>query len=168
MVKAWEVEAAQIVEAGNEALLPFVGLMRRADEGLMRRGAERLRTLEGGEELEAILALFASFILDAATIQKLVRWNMKVLRESPWYQEIWQEGVEQGLEQGVKQGVKQGQRDLILSLLRARFQVSEGLVRELTLIKTAEGLERLALIAAQAETLDAFVTALTQEIAQSR
>ncbi len=33
-----------------------------------------------------------------------MRWDMAVLRESPWYLEILQKGVEQGLQQGLQQG----------------------------------------------------------------
>lgn len=49
---------------------------------------------------------------------------MVVLRESPWYQEILQEGerrgLEQGLERGLEQGLEQGlehERNLVLRVL---------------------------------------------------
>lgn len=63
----------------------------------------------------------------------MMGWNMKVFYETPWYQEIWQEGhqqgweqgiekgVEQGIEKGIEQGMVQGQQALVLTLLREKF-----------------------------------------------
>ncbi|GAB1541160.1 hypothetical protein NUACC21_38300 [Scytonema sp. NUACC21] len=50
--------------------------------------------------LETVLAFFASFVLDSALIQQIIRWDMAVLRESPWYQEILKEGEARGEERG--------------------------------------------------------------------
>jgi predicted transposase YdaD len=33
-----------------------------------------------------------------------MRWDMTVLRESPWYEEILKEGLEKGEQQGLQQG----------------------------------------------------------------
>jgi flagellar biosynthesis/type III secretory pathway protein FliH len=41
-------------------------------------------------------------------IQDIMRWDMTVLRESPWYQEILQQGIERGVQQGIERGVQQG------------------------------------------------------------
>jgi predicted transposase YdaD len=50
---------------------------------------------------------------------------MTILRESPWYEEIFQEGLEQGLEQGMEQGLEQGlergQVNTLLRVLERRF-----------------------------------------------
>ncbi len=163
VIKAWELEAEAVLREGNLALLPFVPLMRGADERLIWQGVQRLRQLSGEEELETVLGLFASFVLDIETIQQLVRWDMNVLRESPWYQEILEEGLKQGLEQGILQG----RREDILHLLRTRFYLQAEAEAELTdrlaQIESAAVLQTLLIAAAQAESLAAFVKRLDQE-----
>ncbi len=163
VIKAWELEAEAVLREGNLALLPFVPLMRGADERLIWQGVQRLRQLSGEEELETVLGLFASFVLDIETIQQLVRWDMNVLRESPWYQEILEEGLKQGLEQGILQG----RREDILHLLRTRFYLQPETETELTdrlaQIESAAVLQTLLIAAAQAESLAAFVKRLDQE-----
>jgi predicted transposase YdaD len=47
-------------------------------------------------ELESLLGFFASFVLDTELVRQIMRWDMTVLRESPWYQEIRQEGKQEG------------------------------------------------------------------------
>jgi predicted transposase YdaD len=65
----------------------------------------------------AVLSFFASFVLDIPLVQQIMRWDMTVLRESPWYQEI----LKEGLERGEKQGLQRGETNLILRQLRRRF-----------------------------------------------
>ena len=50
-----------------------------------------------------------------------MRWNMTMLRESPWYSEIEKEGLERGLRQGLEQGLEQGQSEMLLRVLGRRF-----------------------------------------------
>jgi predicted transposase YdaD len=45
-------------------------------------------------ELESLLGFFASFVLDTEVVTQILRWDMAVLRESPWYQEILQQGAQ--------------------------------------------------------------------------
>lgn len=57
--------------------------------------SEALQILRADEELnklETILAFFATFVLDTALVQDIMKWDMAVLRESPWYTEIDQRG----------------------------------------------------------------------------
>ena len=46
---------------------------------------------------------------------------MAVLRESPWYQEILEEGLERGQQQGLQQGLQQGAQRQLLRVLEHRF-----------------------------------------------
>ena len=135
VVPVWEMEARQVLEEGIVALAPFVPLMKGADGGTIRDGVRLLREREVGEEAEVALALFASFVMEAEQIRQIVRWDMAVLRESPWYNQILEEGLQQGLQQGHQQGLQQGlqqgqmesrrtQRENILQVLRARFGLS--------------------------------------------
>ena len=36
---------------------------------------------------------FATFVLESKLVQQIMRWDMAVLRESPCYQEIVNEGI---------------------------------------------------------------------------
>ena len=180
VVKAWELEAQAVVERGPLALVPLVPLMKGgAREEMVRAGARALRERGAGEEMEAVLALFASFVMDAEQVQQIVRWEMNVLRESPWYQEIiqegrqegfqegmqqgLQEGLQEGMQQGLQEGVQQGLVDAVLHLLRTRFDLSGSATEHLTkqLQKADdEVLRRLLVDAAQVESMDEFQTAL--------
>ncbi len=65
------------------------------------------------------------YVLDIPLIQQIMRWDMTVLRESPWYEEILKEGLQQGLQQGeqqgLQQGLQQGESVLVLLQLTKRF-----------------------------------------------
>jgi predicted transposase YdaD len=56
-------------------------------------------------------------VLDTQLVAQILRWDMVVLRESPWYQEILQEGESRGRQAGVEEG----ERSLILKLLVRKF-----------------------------------------------
>ncbi|NEO02634.1 MAG: DUF4351 domain-containing protein [Moorea sp. SIO3I7] len=89
-------------------------------------------------------------------MQQIMRWDMTVLRESPWYQEILQEGVAQGIEQGIEQGIQQERRGSLERILKLRFSEipSEISVRIQSL--TLEQLEELMATALTVNSLDEF------------
>ncbi|GGA36937.1 hypothetical protein [Okeania sp. KiyG1] len=61
-------------------------------------------------ELENLLAFFATFVLNTEIVQQIMRWDMAVLQESPWYQQILQEGVTIGEQRGEQRGIEIGQQ----------------------------------------------------------
>ncbi|HEY9710224.1 MAG TPA: hypothetical protein V6D48_18595, partial [Oculatellaceae cyanobacterium] len=67
-----------------------------------------LRTNEQLNQLESLLAFFATFVLEIPLVQQIMRWDMAVLQESPWYQEIVQQGLQQGMRQGLLIGIALG------------------------------------------------------------
>lgn len=156
VARAWELDAQEVLARGPLALVPLTPLMKGADEEVLRTGVKVLREREAGEEMEAVLALFASFVMSPEQIRQIVRWEMTVLRESPWYQEIVQEGVQQGV------------RKAVLHLLQSRFELSDETVKHLTSqleqVHDEETLHRLLVTAANAERLDQFQTGLGQAI----
>jgi predicted transposase YdaD len=81
---------------------------------------------------------------------------MAILRESPWYNQILQEG----LAQGVQQGRLDGRRQDILYLLRVRFNPPEpraiAITKRLNAITDTDRLRNLLVEAAQAPSLEAF------------
>ncbi|HIQ06017.1 MAG TPA: hypothetical protein EYH31_10105 [Anaerolineae bacterium] len=160
VVPAWEIDAREVLSREIMALVPFVPLMQGADEEVVREGVSLLRKRDMGEEAEVVLGLFASFVMTPEQVCRIVRWNMVVLRESPWYQEI----VQEGLQQGLQQGVLEGQREAILYFLRARFDLSmtaaDEVGKQLREIEDPALLRSLAEKAARAESLQAFLAAL--------
>nr|WP_287297804.1 DUF4351 domain-containing protein [Moorena sp. SIO2C4] len=77
---------------------------------------------------------------------------MTVLRESPWYQEILQEGLAQGIEQGIQQE-RRGSLERILKLRFSEIPLEISLkIQALTL----EQLEELMATALTVNSLDEF------------
>ncbi len=62
------------------------------NESTIREALRLLQTDEQLNQLETVLAFFATFVLDSALVQQIMRWDMTVLRSSPWYEEIFQRG----------------------------------------------------------------------------
>ncbi|XPT19076.1 DUF4351 domain-containing protein [Anabaena sp. FACHB-709] len=89
-----------------------------------------------------MLAFFASFVLETHLVQQIMRWDMAVLRESPWYQEILAEGEKRGLQQGLQQGM---QRQLIRLLERRFGEIPQELTARLE-GETVERLENLMIV----------------------
>ncbi len=152
VIRVWQLDAKEVLERGITALIPLVPLMQGADEKLIRRGLELLRREKASEELEAVLALFASFVLDTETVRKLVRWDMAVLRESPWYREI------------VLEGSTRARQEDVLRVLQIRFspggETWEGLTRRIKQINDLEHLRTLLDEAVRAPSLEAFLAKL--------
>lgn len=131
-VNLWELDARPILQEPLLPLLPFVPVMQGGNEaGALAQALQLLRADPNLAEMETLLAFFASFVFPTELIQRIMRWDMVVLRESPWYQEIFSEGLEQGLQQGLQQGHEKVLK-MLLGVLRHRFgAVPEDLVAKL-------------------------------------
>ena len=91
VINLWEVDAQ--LAFSQKPLLPFVPIMKGGDDQkLIQQALNKLRADDKLQELEMTLAFFASFVLESKIIQQIMRWDMIVLRESPWYQQILSEG----------------------------------------------------------------------------
>jgi predicted transposase/invertase (TIGR01784 family) len=81
------------------------------------------------EEFEPLLAFFAGFVLELPLVQEIMRWDMTVLRESPWYEQILQEGeqkgIQEGLQQGIQQGLQEGIQQVALNMLSKGMSAEE-------------------------------------------
>ncbi len=112
------------------------------------------------------------FVLETQLIRSILRWDMAILLESPWYNEILKEGIEKGIKQGieqgkqrgVQQGIERGQRDIALSqltsVLRHRFSpLPDSLADDLDALPT-ERLLALFDAALEVETMTAFLACL--------
>ncbi|WP_223342317.1 DUF4351 domain-containing protein [Synechocystis sp. PCC 7339] len=87
----------------------------------LRQALLSLRTDPVLTDLEPLLSFFASFVLDIPLVQQIMRWDMTVLRESPWYNEILKEGLERGNELGLQQGRQEGEANVLICLLKRQL-----------------------------------------------
>jgi predicted transposase YdaD len=111
VIALWELEAEETLVRGNPALLPFVPLMRGgATKEMLVACTERIRREPEALELEAILAVFASYVLDTKVIKQLLRWEMTIFKESPLIQELHKLAFKEGLKKGEQKGLKKGEQ----------------------------------------------------------
>lgn len=150
-----------VFEQPLPSLLPFVPILKGGgNESQVRKALRQLRQAKSLEELEPLLAFFATFVLDSELVQQIMRWDMAVLLESPWYRQILQEGEKIGEKRGEEQGKKAGLLSGIATILELKFGVNglqlmaeiqtldqiELLEAVLTNLKTVESSEELRLI----------------------
>jgi predicted transposase YdaD len=109
VINLWEVDVNIVFDQPLPSLLPFVPILKGGEnESIIREALQILRTDEQLNQLETVLAFFATFVLESALIQEIMRWDMAVLRESPWYQEILREGEARGEARGEVRGIQTG------------------------------------------------------------
>ncbi len=142
VINLWEVDVNIVFDVPLPSLLPFVPILKGGEnESTIREALRMLRADEQLNQLETVLAFFATFVLESALIQEIMRWDMTVLRESPWYQEILREGEAQGKAQGEARGEVRGIISSIETSLEAKFG-SDGL-QLMPLISPISDLEQL-------------------------
>ncbi|NJM76265.1 MAG: Rpn family recombination-promoting nuclease/putative transposase [Acaryochloridaceae cyanobacterium RU_4_10] len=118
VINLWEVDAEMVFEQSLDTLLPFVPVLKDGgNEQTVRRALVQLQQNEQLVELESLLGFFASFVLETELVQQIMRWDVTVLRESPWYLEIQQEGEQRGRTEGRTEEA----RSLILRQLSRRI-----------------------------------------------
>jgi len=109
VINLWEIQADVVFEQNLSSLLPFVPILKGGDnENNLRRALVRLRNDQVLADLEPLLSFFASFVFDIPLVQQMMRWDMTVLQESPWYNQILQEGLQRGIQEGRQEGLQKG------------------------------------------------------------
>ncbi len=109
VINLWEVNAEMVFQQPLPSLLPFVPvLLGGNDVAVVQQAVQLLRADEQLNELEPLLAFFASFVLSTRLVRQIMRWDMAVLHESPWYQEILQQGEIRGEIRGLLLGIELG------------------------------------------------------------
>jgi predicted transposase YdaD len=122
VINLWEVDVEMVFEQSLDTLLPFVPILKDGgNQQTVRRALVKLQQNEQLVELESLLGFFASFVLDTELVQQIMRWDVTVLRESPWYQEIRQEGRQEDEQRGRTEGRTEEARSLILRQLTRRL-----------------------------------------------
>jgi len=122
VINLWEVDVNIAFQQPLPSLLPFVPILKGGEnESTIREALRILRADEQLNQLETVLAFFATFVLDSALVQEIMRWDMAVLHESPWYQEILREGEKRGEERGLQIGEERGLQTGIELALEIKF-----------------------------------------------
>lgn len=104
IIQLSEVDATLAFTQPVPSLLPFVPIMQGGEQETVIREALRLLQQNPAlSELEPLLAFFARFVLGSEVVAQIMRWDMAVLRESPWYEEIKQEGIQLGKQEGIQE-----------------------------------------------------------------
>ncbi|MEA5593457.1 transposase [Rivularia sp. UHCC 0363] len=107
VINLWEVDVQLVFQQSLSSLLPFVPILKGGNEvAVVQQAVQLLRADEKLDELEPLLAFFASFVLSTQLVQQIMRWDMTVLQESPWYQEILNQGEIKGLLSGIELGLE--------------------------------------------------------------
>ncbi|AVH65626.1 hypothetical protein CDG77_23405 [Nostoc sp. 'Peltigera membranacea cyanobiont' 213] len=150
VINLWEIDAEIVFQQPLPSLLPFVPILRGGGEvSVVQRALQALRADAQLNELESLLAFFASFVLDTPLVQQIMRWDMAVLRESPWYHEIEQKGIQEGA------------RRQLIRVLEQRFGEISHEVEVRLEGKNVEQLEILMDSAIAVNSLDEFVQILS-------
>ena len=154
VINLWEVDVKIALEQPLPSLLPFVPILKGGeDESIIREALRLLQADEQLNQLETVLAFFATFVLDSSLVQEIMRWDMTVLRESPWYQEI----LQQGMQQGEQQGERKDRLSSIELCLEVKFG-NEGLrfipkISQISDLETLKTIQRSILTVASLEEL---------------
>ncbi len=149
VINLWEVDVNIAFEQPLPSLLPFVPILKGGeDESTIREALRLLQADEQLNQLETVLAFFATFVLDSALVQQIMRWDMTVLYESPWYQEILREGEIRGEQRGEQRGEERGRLEQMLSNIEMTLEMkfgSDGL-QLMSQISSISDLESLTVI----------------------
>lgn len=123
VINLWEVDVEIALSQPIPSLLPFVPILKGGgEEATVRQALQMLRADEQLSQLETVMAFFATFVLDSVLVQQIMRWDMVVLRESPWYQQILKEGEKLGEQRGELKGEKRG----IVSAIELSLEIKFG------------------------------------------
>ncbi|NJL99365.1 MAG: Rpn family recombination-promoting nuclease/putative transposase [Synechococcaceae cyanobacterium SM2_3_2] len=134
VIQLSEVEAELVFSQPLPTLLPFVPIMQGGEqEEIIRHALQILQRDPVLSEMEPLLAFFARFVLSSEVVAQIMRWDMAVLRESPWYEEIKQEGILLGKQEGIQQ--------VVMTMLRKGIPIEQ--VAELTEL-SLERIQQLA------------------------
>jgi predicted transposase YdaD len=150
VINLWEIDAEIVFKQPLPSLLPFVPILRGGGEvSVVQRALQALRADAQLNELESLLAFFASFVLEMPLVQQMMRWDMAILRESPWYHEIEQRGIQEGA------------RRQLIRVLEQRFGEIPHEVEVRLEGKNVEQLEILMDSAIAVNSLDEFLTIIS-------
>jgi predicted transposase YdaD len=123
IIALWELDAAQVLTFNNPVLLPFVPLMQGGNTiEMVQTCATRIRQQDLSSDLETLLALLSSYVIDSKLINKILRWEMEIVQQSPILQELLLERFLKGQNEGRCQEIIK----TLNRMLAFRFGVAMG------------------------------------------
>ena len=154
VIKLWELDAEKALAFNNPAIVPFIPLMAGGNtERMLHKCADRIRQEPRSLELETILSVFASYVLDTELIKRILRWEMQVIKESP----ILQEAFTEQYEQGEQKGEQKATLIALYQTLTIRFKVNETYLTDHNFeLLDSETLRELNEVALTVQTLTEF------------
>jgi len=148
----------QFIARASDSLMQVRGQDSRTEE-VLRSCVTRIREEPRALELETILSVFASYVMDTDVIKRIVRWEMNILKGSP----ILQEALAERYETGQREGKFEESLAWLQRILAVRFQLDEvGFEKRGLAELTLEQLESLGEVALTAVTLAEFDEAVNQ------
>ena len=151
----WKKLPEDLISLEHMELLPLLPLTQG---GMQREVVEYMFTRLPGEQYRQLATmgfLFAALAFRRARRQGDQEWLERrfshmheILRESPAYQWILDEGIEEGIQrgiqQGMQQGMQQGTQQAVINMITARFPELESLARaRITAVSNLERLQHL-------------------------
>lgn len=139
VIKLWEEDAQQFLE--QPTLVPLAVLAKGENrESLIQTVAERIAAIEPQslrQEVSTATQLLAGLKYEKELIQAIFREGL--MRESVIYQEILAEGRQEGLKTGRQEGRQEGESQVILRLLRRRFNaLPADLIAQISTLSISE------------------------------
>lgn len=156
-IELGKMKPEELISTGLPDLLPLLPLTK--DGGRRQVVNTMIVSLEKAQRIEllSIGGTLASYVFsqesvaDLAWLQRRLRDMHDILRESPYYQEILEEGREEGREEGQIQTLRQ----LVVDIIAERFPKLTRLARKQTMfVEDAAILHRLIIKLSTAESIE--------------
>jgi predicted transposase YdaD len=148
IIRLWKVSAKKALALGDENLLPLIPLMDGGSEEL-RKSAQALRSIPNQvrqRELSLHFVMLGSLRYRKPDIINLLLggttmiYSRQVLRETPFYQEILEEGREEG-----RTEARRALIEMAIRFAERRFGSNTAPVEEINMIQNLEALKQLCL-----------------------
>jgi len=147
----WKKSPDDLLDLKHMELIPLLPL---TDGGMEREVVEYMFARLAGKryrQLATMGFLFAALAFrrsrrysDQEWLERRFSYMHDILRESPAYQWILNEGIEEGIQQGIQQGMQQGMQQAVINMVVARFPELESLARaRITAVSNVERLQHL-------------------------
>jgi predicted transposase YdaD len=120
VIKVWELKSKMVFKNKLAGLYALAPLMPDADLNECReRMIEAIRENLISQNAYMCMATFASLIHPKEMVKNMIQ--DKLLKESPFYRDVLEEGREEGREEGKEEGRGEGMEKTIIAALAARF-----------------------------------------------
>jgi predicted transposase YdaD len=151
IINLWEVDVEVAFDESLAALLPLAPVMKGGNnENVLRRAAVALEAEDRFEDLQQLLGIFATFVLELDLVERVMSLQAEALRASPWADLFEQRGRQLEALQMLARLVRRRFGDLPESLLGAWRSLS------------VEELEKLGDLFVDANSLDEFIASIPQ------